>query len=139
MHSDNNFSSLFYLGLNYQNIPDLPSNIDIGCHNSEDNVTLSGPSKDMENYLEILKKRNVFVRTVNSNGIAYHSRLVRKQAEFVQKFIEKVIFNYGNSIFHIPINYILKVKLIFRLYQNQRNDLQNGYQLQYQKKIGIPI
>jgi len=44
----------------------------------------------MENYLEILKKRNVFVRTVNSNDIAYHSRMVRKQAEFVQKFIEKV-------------------------------------------------
>jgi len=44
----------------------------------------------MENYLETLKKRNVFVRTVNSNGIAYHSRLVRKQADFVEKFIEKV-------------------------------------------------
>jgi len=68
----------------------LPSDIDIGCHNSEDNVTLSGPADTMENYLEILKKRNVFVRTVNSNGIAYHSRMVRRQAEFVQKFSEKV-------------------------------------------------
>jgi len=44
----------------------------------------------MENYIETLKKRNVFVRTVNSNGIAYHSRMVERQAEFVQKFIEKV-------------------------------------------------
>lgn len=68
----------------------MPSSIDIGCHNSEDNVTLSGPFDDMENYLETLKKRKVFVRTVNSNGIAYHSRLVRRQADFVQKFIEKV-------------------------------------------------
>jgi len=68
----------------------LPPSIDIGCHNSEDNVTLSGPSNDLEDYLETLKKRNVFVRTVNSNGIAYHSRLVTRQAEFVQKFIEKV-------------------------------------------------
>lgn len=68
----------------------MPSSIDIGCHNSEDNVTLSGPSDDMEDYLETLKKRNVFVRTVNSNGIAYHSRMVTRQAEFVQKFIEKV-------------------------------------------------
>lgn len=47
----------------------------------------------MENYLETLKKQNIFVRTVNSNGIAYHSRLVKRQAAFVQKFIEKVIFN----------------------------------------------
>jgi len=84
------FNNIILLGLNYQNIPDLPSSIDIGCHNSEDNVTLSGPSDDMENYLETLKKRNVFCRTVNSNGIAYHSRMVRRQAEFVQKFIEKV-------------------------------------------------
>lgn len=81
---------MIILGLNYQNIPDLPSSIDIGCHNSEDNVTLSGPSDDLEDYLETLKKRNVFVRTVNSNGIAYHSRMVRRQAKFVQKFIEKV-------------------------------------------------
>jgi len=84
------FNNIILLGLNYQNIPDLPSSIDIGCHNSEDNVTLSGPVDDMENYIETLKKRNVFVRNVNSNGIAYHSRLVRKQATFVQKFIEKV-------------------------------------------------
>lgn len=84
------FINLIILGLNYKNIPDLPSSIDIGCHNSEDNVTLSGPLDDMEKYLETLKKRNVFVRTVNSNGIAYHSRLVKRQAEFVEKFIEKV-------------------------------------------------
>jgi len=81
---------MIFLGLNYQNIPDLPSSIDIGCHNSENNITLSGPSDDMEDYLATLKKRNIFVRTVNSNGIAYHSRMVRRQAEFVQKFIEKV-------------------------------------------------
>ncbi|XP_026815045.1 fatty acid synthase-like isoform X2 [Rhopalosiphum maidis] len=81
------------VGLNYQNIPDLPSSIDIGCHNSEDNVTLCGPLNDMENYIETLKKQNVFVRTVNSNGIAYHSRMVERQAEFVQKFIEKAVPN----------------------------------------------
>lgn len=79
-----------FLGLNYKNIVDLPSSIDIGCHNSDDNITISGPEKDIENYLEILEKRKVYVRRVNSNGIAYHSRLVRKQADFVQKFIEKV-------------------------------------------------
>lgn len=83
-------NNTIFLGLNYQNIPDLPSSIDIGCHNSENNVTLCGPSDDMEDYLATLKKRNVFVRTVNSNGIAYHSRMVRRQADFVQKFIEKV-------------------------------------------------
>uniref|UniRef100_A0A2S2QQD5 Fatty acid synthase n=1 Tax=Sipha flava TaxID=143950 RepID=A0A2S2QQD5_9HEMI len=81
------------VGLNYQNIPDLPPSIDIGCHNSENNVTLSGPAEDMEIYLETLKKQNIFVKTVNSNGIAYHSRMVRKQAEFVKKFIDKAVPN----------------------------------------------
>lgn len=76
--------------MNHKNIPDLPPSIDIGCHNSEDNVTLSGPAEDMENYLETLKKKNIFVRTVNSSNIAYHSRMVSKQAEFVRKFIDKV-------------------------------------------------
>lgn len=86
----NNFNKFNISGLNYQNIPDLPPTIDVGCHNSEDNVTLSGPADDMEKYLETLKKRNIFVRTVNSNGIAYHSRMVRRQADFVKKFIDKV-------------------------------------------------
>lgn len=84
---------MFFLGLNYQNIPNLPPSIDIGCHNSETNVTLSGPAEDMETYLETLKKQNIFVRTVNSNGIAYHSRMVKKQAQFVKKFIDKVHFD----------------------------------------------
>jgi len=48
----------------------------------------------MEKYLEILQKKNVLCRKVNSNGIAYHSRMVRKQAAFVRKFIEKVKFNF---------------------------------------------
>lgn len=95
-----NFKSDF-LGLNYKNITDLPSSIDIGCHNSEDNVTLSGPIEDMEAYLEILKQRNIFVSRVNSNGIAYHSRLIRRQAYFVQKFIEKVKFELNNITFCI--------------------------------------
>lgn len=86
----NNFNTFNISGLNYQNIPDLPPSIDIGCHNSEDNVTLSGPADDMEKYLETLKKRNIFVRAVNSNDVAYHSRMVKRQADFVQKFIEKV-------------------------------------------------
>lgn len=80
-------------GLNYQNIPNLPPSIDIGCHNSETNVTLSGPAEDMETYLETLKKQDIFVRKVNSNGIAYHSRMVAKQADFIRKFIDKVNFN----------------------------------------------
>lgn len=85
------FPSIFLTGLNYKNFTDLPPSIDIACHNSEGNVTLSGPIKDMKNYIDILKKRNIFVREVNSNGIAYHSRMVHQQAEFVKKFIEKVI------------------------------------------------
>lgn len=68
----------------------MPPSIDIGCHNSDDNTTLSGPADEVEKYLETLKKRNIFVRTVNSNNIAYHSRMVRRQADFVQKFIDKV-------------------------------------------------
>lgn len=76
--------------MNCQRVPNLPPSIDIGCHNSDENVTLSGPADDMETYLETLKKKNIFVRTVNSNGIAYHSRMVRRQADFVQKFIDKV-------------------------------------------------
>lgn len=91
MCSENNLNNFIFSGLNYQNIPNLPPSIDIGCHNSEDNVTLSGPADEMESYLETLKKQNIFVRTVNSNGIAYHSRMVKRQAAFVQKFIEKVI------------------------------------------------
>ncbi|XP_050431818.1 fatty acid synthase-like [Adelges cooleyi] len=81
------------VGLSYNDLIDLPPSIDIGCHNSKENVTISGPRKDVEDYIEILKKRNVFVREVNSNGIAYHSRMVKRQAEFVKKFINKTVPN----------------------------------------------
>lgn len=81
---------MVFLGLNYKNLPNLPSSIDIACHNSENNTTISGPADDVEVYMESLKKQNIFVRPVNSNGIAYHSRMVKRQADFVKKFIEKV-------------------------------------------------
>jgi len=60
----------------------------------------------MENYLKILKKRNVFVKTVESNGIAYHSRLVSRQANFVQKFIEKVYY-----ILYLKLRCVYLVKI----------------------------
>jgi hypothetical protein len=133
---ENNVNILVISGLNYQNIPDLPPSIDIGCHNSENNVTLSGPAEDMEIYLETLKKQNIFVKTVNSNGIAYHSRMVRKQAEFVKKFIDKVNLNLvlWSNILEIIMN-----SIFIRLYRILKNDLQNGCRLLYQRKIGIVI
>lgn len=100
------FSFLVISGLNHQNLPNLPSSIDVGCHNAEDNVTLSGPAEDMEIYLETLKKQNIFVRIVNSNGIAYHSRMVMRQADFVKKFIDKVNYFINITIRYIYINIV---------------------------------
>jgi len=45
----------------------------VGCDNSPANVTLSGPAAQLTPLLEALKAEGVFVRELDTLGIAYHS------------------------------------------------------------------
>uniref|UniRef100_A0A8D8PTU4 Fatty acid synthase n=1 Tax=Cacopsylla melanoneura TaxID=428564 RepID=A0A8D8PTU4_9HEMI len=81
------------VGLNYKDLTDLPPSIDIACHNSDDNTTISGTEEDIIPYLEGLKARDVFYRVVNSGGIAYHSRQVKPLAPEVLRMFRDAVPN----------------------------------------------
>ena len=69
---------------------EVPPSIDVACHNSKDSCTISGPAADVEEYVEQLKKRKVFARTVNVANIAYHSRYIRSVAPYLLKRLSEV-------------------------------------------------
>lgn len=54
----------------------LPSNIDIACHNGPDSCTISGPHKEVLNFIRVLEQKDIFVRKVESSNIALHSRYI---------------------------------------------------------------
>ena len=68
----------------------VPSTIDVACHNSSDNSTISGPADDVLSFVDELKAKNVFARTVNVSNIAFHSRYVQPAGPVLQSFLEKV-------------------------------------------------
>ncbi|XP_065203846.1 fatty acid synthase-like [Planococcus citri] len=79
------------VGLGYDKLTDLPENVQIACHNSADSTTISGPLDEVQAYMDELKRQNIFVRAVNSNYVAYHSRQVRPLAPFVLENVSKVV------------------------------------------------
>lgn len=81
---------LYSSGLSYDKLPPLPDNVQVACHNSFDNTTISGPAEDVEEYIKILRRQNIIVRIVNSNNVAYHSRQVEPLAPYVLENIRKV-------------------------------------------------
>lgn len=68
----------------------LPPTIDVACQNSADNCTISGPTVDVDMFVEELKKQNVFARTVNVSNIAFHSRYVQPAGPVLKEYLNKV-------------------------------------------------
>lgn len=80
------------VGLGYHQIKDkLPPSIEVACHNSKDNCTLSGPTKDMEVYVKQLQDQGLFARLVNVSNIAYHSRYIKPAAPRLLEYLRQII------------------------------------------------
>lgn len=60
------------------------------CNNAKDNVTISGPTQAVGKLVEELKAEKIFVKEVNSNGIAFHSPDMEKAAPAYLKALTKV-------------------------------------------------
>lgn len=69
----------------------VPATVDVACHNSEDNCTISGPTTDVQQFVDEITEKNVFARTVNVSNIAFHSRYVMPAGDFLHDFLKKVI------------------------------------------------
>ncbi|KAL1132200.1 hypothetical protein AAG570_010157 [Ranatra chinensis] len=80
------------VGMGYDEIKNMiPSSIEVACHNAGDSCTLSGPDKDVEEFVGQLKAKGVFAKLVNVGNIAYHSRYIRPAAPALLKYLEEVI------------------------------------------------
>lgn len=80
-------------GRGYEQIRDsLPEGVEVACHNSADNCTLTGPAELVTELVEKLRKENIFARAVNVSNIAYHSRHIAPAAPILLKRLNEVIF-----------------------------------------------
>ncbi|GAB0090084.1 Fatty acid synthase [Sergentomyia squamirostris] len=74
----------------------LPQDIFIACHNSIDNVTISGPVDSVTAFSEDLNKEGIFIKIVNSSGCAFHSKYVAAAGPDLKKHLSKLIPNPKN-------------------------------------------
>lgn len=70
-----------------------PSEISPACHNSADSVTVSGPVKAINDFVAQLKKEEIFAKTVNSSGCAFHSKYISSAGPKLRASLERIIPN----------------------------------------------
>jgi hypothetical protein len=51
----------------------VPNGVIVACHNASDSVTISGEADAVARMMDDLRADDVFVRKVESNGVAFHS------------------------------------------------------------------
>jgi fatty acid synthase len=82
------------VGLNFKDVEkNLPSSIDIACHNGIESTTISGKAEDVRKYLGELKSQNIFAKEVDCSGFPLHSRYITKMGEKLYEKLKKVIKN----------------------------------------------
>ncbi|GAB0087166.1 Fatty acid synthase [Sergentomyia squamirostris] len=74
----------------------LPEDIIPACHNSTDSVTISGPVDSVTKFVEQLNKEEIFAKTVNSSGYAFHSKYVADAGLKLKEYLDKIIPNPKN-------------------------------------------
>lgn len=135
------------VGLGYQHIKDrLPHDIDVACHNSSESCTISGPSKSIMEFVEVLKSEKVFAKMVNVSSISFHSRYIQPAAPALRKYLTKVCCVFFVDIYpktsvlscrRVSIETVLK--RVFRSYRIQNRDRRGGSVPPYRNRNGIRI
>nr|CAD7575968.1 unnamed protein product [Timema californicum] len=68
-----------------------PPEVDVACHNSINSSTISGPEHIVIQFVEDLKKKDIFARAVNVANIAYHSRYIQPAAPRLLRYLKQLI------------------------------------------------
>lgn len=74
----------------------VPSDVIAACHNSNDSVTISGPSPSVNKFVEELTKEGIFAKAVKSSGIAFHSKYIADAGPKLRASLERIIPNPKN-------------------------------------------
>jgi fatty acid synthase len=75
-----------------------PPEVVPACHNSTDNVTVSGSTDAIAKFVKSLQAEGIFAKEVKSSGVAFHSRYISEAAPKLRKYLERVSFS---SVCHI--------------------------------------
>lgn len=80
------------VGLGYRKVIGmLPPGVEVGCHNSADSSTISGPAEVVRSFVDKLKAQGVFAKEVNSANIPYHTKHITEIGDKLKKYIDRVI------------------------------------------------
>nr|CAD7429676.1 unnamed protein product [Timema monikensis] len=80
------------IGLGHKEIKVLcPPEVDVACHNSINSSTISGPEHIVIQFVNDLKKKDIFARAVNVANIAYHSRYIQPAAPKLLRYLKQLI------------------------------------------------
>ncbi|KAB0796701.1 hypothetical protein PPYR_10762 [Photinus pyralis] len=80
------------IGLSWEEcIKRCPPEIQIACHNSIDNVTVSGPKELVSKLVADAESSGIFAKMVPSSGYAFHSKYVAPVKNALQKALDEII------------------------------------------------
>lgn len=68
-----------------------PPGVFPACHNSTDLVSVSGPVESIDKFITELESENVFAKTINSSGVAFHSEYIAEVGPKLLTSLEKII------------------------------------------------
>ncbi len=91
-YSESNFGRYFFIpGLKLDEVTKIvPPELDIACHNSLQNYTLSGPESVLEPFIQSLQKKGVYARSFKSFHVAAHSRYLQDIGPMFLEFAKSV-------------------------------------------------
>jgi len=69
-----------------------PEGVVPACHNSLDNVTVSGPADSVAAFVSELQKEGVFAKSVQTGAIAFHSHYMSHTAPALKLRFQQVYF-----------------------------------------------
>lgn len=70
-----------------------PPDVYPACNNSSDSTTISGKPDALQKFAEELKKEDIFVRLVDSSGVAFHSKYMAAAGQNLRSALERIIPN----------------------------------------------
>lgn len=68
------------------------------CHNTKNTVTISGPKKDVERFVEELTSQGIFAKEVQTSNIAFHSHFMSPVGPSLEDALKKVSHYYLETI-----------------------------------------
>ncbi|KAL1481148.1 hypothetical protein MTO96_050422 [Rhipicephalus appendiculatus] len=92
-----------------------PDGVQPACHNAENSVTVSGAAEAVAKWVEELKAEDVFVREVNSAGVAFHSKYMGSITPAFLQAMQKIVpepkmrskLFFFEALQHVPKDAIL--------------------------------